>query len=137
MNMDSTSAEIISRMEAVRDKRRERIADLNEESSRMTDWREHVRSAPLLALAASVAAGALGAASLTGGSRRSIKSATENDTITSTKSKVAHAALSMMWSMAMPMLTRYVKQRVALALAGAAASQDNVEREEYHDRQHT
>ena len=135
--MDSTIAEIIDRMEAVRAKRRERIADLNEESNRMTDWREHVRSAPLLALAASVAAGAVGVASLTGVPRRPTSSATENGSAASTKSTVAHAALSAVWSMAMPVLARYVKQRVAIAFSGATASQDNVGREEYHDRLHT
>jgi hypothetical protein len=136
--MESTSAEIISRMEAVRAKRRERIADLNEESSRMTDWREHVRSAPLLTFAASVAVGALGAAALTGRSTPSTSSTPEIRTATSKKSTVAQAALSTVWSMAMPILTRYVKQKVALAIAGAAASHDNtVEGEDHHDRQRT
>lgn len=48
---------IIESMEQVRVKRVERMAELSHEAQRLTDWREHVRAAPLAAITASVLTG--------------------------------------------------------------------------------
>ncbi len=48
---------IVESMERVRVKRVERMADLGHEVQRLTDWREHVRAAPLAAITASVLTG--------------------------------------------------------------------------------
>lgn len=134
--MDSKTSGIITRMESVRGKRRERIAELSEESSRLTDWREHVRSAPLLTLAASVAVGAFGVATFAGGPTQSV-SPKLGETNTSKSTTLARTAASTAFSIVMPMLTRYVKQRVATAVAGAVAKHAMVSQEERDDRRYT
>ncbi len=55
---------IIESMEQVRVKRVERVAELSHEAQRLTDWREHVRAAPLAAVTVSVLTGFVGVSKL-------------------------------------------------------------------------
>lgn len=53
----NTGSELQDRMKCIRAKRIDRVAELQIEAGRMTDWREHVRSAPISALAGSAVLG--------------------------------------------------------------------------------
>lgn len=48
-----------SRMQRIRDRRVERVGELQREAQRLVDWQEYVRSAPVMSLLGSVAAGFL------------------------------------------------------------------------------
>jgi hypothetical protein len=48
---------VVRRMEAIRSVSESHVADLRQEAQRMVDWREHVRSKPLLSAAVAVVAG--------------------------------------------------------------------------------
>jgi hypothetical protein len=49
--------ELQDRMKCIRAKRIDRVAELQNEAGRMTNWREHVRSVPMTALAGSAVLG--------------------------------------------------------------------------------
>ncbi len=51
------SLELQMRMQSVRAKRIDRVAEFQNEAERLTDWREHVKSAPLASLAGSTILG--------------------------------------------------------------------------------
>lgn len=53
----SRSLELQVRMQSVRAKRIDRVAEFQNEAERLTDWREHVKSAPLASLAGSAILG--------------------------------------------------------------------------------
>jgi hypothetical protein len=50
-------SELQDRMKSIRAKRTARVAELQSEAGRMTNWREHVKSAPMTALAGSAVLG--------------------------------------------------------------------------------
>jgi hypothetical protein len=50
-------SELQDRMKSIRAKRVARVAELQSEAGRMTNWREHVKSAPMTALAGSAVLG--------------------------------------------------------------------------------
>lgn len=54
---ETTAGELQKRMQDIRGKRTDRIAEFHNEAERMVSWREHVKSAPIAAL---IATGVLG-----------------------------------------------------------------------------
>jgi hypothetical protein len=67
---DSTASELQARMAAIRANRIKRIAELQIEAHRLTDWREHVRSAPLVSVIGSAIVGFLAVKSLSSSSTK-------------------------------------------------------------------
>lgn len=59
MKADDEAKSLQSQMQKIRDKRAERVGDLQMEAQRLVDWKEYVRSAPVASLVGSVAAGFL------------------------------------------------------------------------------
>jgi hypothetical protein len=53
----NVGSELQDRMKRIRAKRIDRVAELQNEAGRMTNWREYVRSAPITALAGSAVLG--------------------------------------------------------------------------------
>ena len=53
----NAGSELQDRMKCIRAKRIDRVAELQNEAGRMTNWREHVKSAPITALAGSAVLG--------------------------------------------------------------------------------
>lgn len=53
----NVGSELQDRMKRIRAKRIDRVAELQNEAGRMTNWREHVKSAPITALAGSAVLG--------------------------------------------------------------------------------
>ncbi len=53
----NAGSELQDRMKCIRAKRIDRVAELQHEAVRMTNWREHVKSAPMTALAGSAVLG--------------------------------------------------------------------------------
>lgn len=121
--MSREADSIVKRMDVVRSKRARRVASLTRESNRLTDWREHVRSAPLLTLAASIAVGALGASTLTA-ANASDETNPENsqDSLKTSinrprqRRSMATSVASAAWSFAMPLAVAFFKQQVSAAL---------------------
>ncbi len=72
--MNQPSSDIVNQMERIRAKRSRRLLHLAEQTERLTDWREHVRAAPLAAFVASVLGGAFITKSIFGGRRSSDQS---------------------------------------------------------------
>jgi hypothetical protein len=53
----NAGSELQDRMKCIRAKRIDRVAEIQNEAGRMTNWREHVKSAPMAALAGSAVLG--------------------------------------------------------------------------------
>jgi hypothetical protein len=53
----TVGSDVVQRMSIIRSKRVRRVAELHNEAERMTDWREHVKSAPIVAIASSALIG--------------------------------------------------------------------------------
>ncbi len=66
MNPEDIGTDLQERMATIRAKRIHLVAELQTEAGRLTDWREHVKSAPLAALAGSAILGFVTVKSLSG-----------------------------------------------------------------------
>ncbi len=63
--ISSDEADLLrSRMQSVRDRRAQRVGEIHSEAQRLVDWQEYVRSAPIVSLVGSVAAGFLAVSAL-------------------------------------------------------------------------
>jgi hypothetical protein len=67
---ETTAGELQARMAAIRANRIKRIAELQIEANRLTDWREHVRSAPLVSVVGSAIVGFLAVKSFSSSSAK-------------------------------------------------------------------
>ncbi len=119
---------IIESMERVRVKRVERLADLSHEAQRLTDWREHVRAAPLTAITASVLIGTLGVSKLLNRSRATreplnTNSMSHQDPAPAIKRRSAFEnILGTVTTLAMPLLANAVQKQLATVLQTLAST---------------
>lgn len=74
MDFNDSGSELQERMRDIRAKRIHRVAELQNEAGRLVDWREHVKSAPLTALAGSALLGFVAVKSAT---RSSVAASTQ------------------------------------------------------------
>jgi len=115
MNAEGEAESIQGLMKAIRDKRSKRVFDLQTEVHRFVDWKEYVRTAPIISLIGSSAAGFLVVNSL----QRSLPGTTlARETSAPTQAKVATTS-KMQWlvSLAMPIVTNTAKKYIAQNLS--------------------
>ena len=117
--MDASEASRIrEQMAKVRNKQPQRVADLSIQADRLTDWREHVKAAPITALAVSIAAG-FGVASTLLQSKRS-KAPAPAPTPAARASVPAKAGIAAtVGSFILPYATRWAKQYVTNMVSAA------------------
>ncbi len=123
MKSDVEAESIQSLMKAVRDKRSKRVFDLQTEAHRFVDWKEYVRTAPIISLIGSSAAGFL----VVNGLRNSLPPATlPRENLAPTQANVATAS-KMQWlvSLAMPILTNTAKKYIAQTLSSILQGTSN------------
>ncbi len=121
-------AELIQNlMKAVRDKRSERVFELQTEAHRLVDWKEYVRTAPIASLIGSAAAGFL----VVNGLQRSPPAAralpvqspsTQSNAATNAATK---ARLPWLVSLAMPIVTNAAKKYIAQSLSSLLQGSSN------------
>jgi hypothetical protein len=99
------------RMRAIRDKQPDRVSELHAEAKRLTDWREYVRSAPVVAAASSAVAGFAIVNSLMAGSKAVAISQAQPQV-----AKAGVGATSMLTALVAPIAIRLAKQYAAQAL---------------------
>lgn len=129
--MSPDSEQIVRSMERIRRSQASKLADLGEESQRLTDWREYARSAPIASLVGSVVIGALVGSRLAGQPSQSVQDSTPSHSNTSqlnntpktaaTKSLVGRL-LGATLSIAIPMIKSAAKQQMASAVTSAIQS---------------
>lgn len=123
--MSEGSEQIIESMERIRRSQATKLAELGEQSQRLTDWREYARSAPVASLVGSIVVGALVGSRLAGQPSHPVqeptsilKTASTPQATTSLVGRLLGATLSV----AMPMIKSAAKQQVASAVASAIHS---------------
>lgn len=134
--MSADSEQIVRSMERIRRSQASKLADLGEESQRLTDWREYARSAPIASLVGSVVIGALVGSRLAGQPSQSVQDSTPSQLNTSqlntsqlnttpkttaTKGLVGRL-LGATLSIAIPIIKSAAKQQMASAVTSAIQS---------------
>lgn len=84
MSSSSTNVDeevLVDRMNAIRNVSERHVAALHREAQRLVDWREHVRSAPIIAVTAASVVGYLAVSSVVGNkpSRTTVNTAAQSD----------------------------------------------------------
>ncbi len=121
MKNDDEAESLQSLMQEVRDKRAERMCDLQMEAHRLIDWKEYVRSAPIASLVGSVAAGFLVVSAFKQSSSQSLTSS--GNQLQSEPRLVSGSnfqwALSMMMPIAMSAAKKFLMQSLTTATQGS------------------
>ncbi len=118
--------ELIERMRAIRNCSEKHVAHMHLEAERLTDWREHVRSQPMLAVAAAATVGFLAVQRTGNADRRPATAATTSQQISdsqgeqlATRTSLASGIMAFAGSMASNLLKQYVSGYVRNQLLGA------------------
>jgi hypothetical protein len=129
--MSPDSEQIVRSMERIRRSQASKLADLGEESQRLTDWREYARSAPIASLVGSLVIGALVGSRLAGQPSQSVQDSTPSQLNTSQLNTTPKTAatkglvgrlLGATLSIAIPMIKSAAKQQMASAVTSAIQS---------------
>lgn len=123
--MSSDSEQIVRSMERIRSAQASKLAELGEESKRLTDWREYARSAPIVSLVGSVVIGALAGSRLAGQPSQPVQASAPSPLAaskTTAPSSLGGRLLGAALTFAIPFVKSAVKQHVASAVGSAIQS---------------
>ncbi len=129
--------DLIERMNAIRNASERHVVRMHAEAERLVDWREHVRSQPLLAVGVAAAAGFFLMYRSRGKTapQPSPQAASPNaDTAqeTATRSSIASGAMAFVGTMAGNMLKQYATNYVKAKFAGVHHDRNTDEPSEAH-----
>lgn len=118
--------DLIERMRAIRNSSERHVEHMHLEAERLTDWREHVRSQPILALAAATTLGFLAVQSTTRSDGRPATNGKTSQPATdsaggraATRATLASGMMAFAGTMASNLLKQYVSGYVRNQLSGA------------------
>lgn len=121
--MNSDSETLIRAMERIRQSKATKLAELGEESQRLTDWREYVRSAPIASLVGAVVVGAMLGSKINPKSQQMTMASTELPTSQSqSHSSLTNRIVGSSLSLVLPMFQAVVKQHLTAAVSNAIQS---------------
>ncbi len=124
--------DLIDRMNAIRNASERHVVRMHAEAERLVDWREHVRSQPLLAVGVATAAGFFlmyRSRSKTAPQPSPQAAAPKSDTAqeTATRSSIASGTMAFVGTMAGNMLKQYATNYVKTKLAGVVHHDRNTD----------
>ncbi|MFO0939967.1 MAG: hypothetical protein U0930_04305 [Pirellulales bacterium] len=121
--MNSDSETLIRAMERIRRAKAAKLAQLGEESQRLTDWREYVRSAPVASLVGAVVVGAMVGSKLYPKPLQTMTVSAELPTSQSQfQSSLTNRLVGSSLSLVLPMFHAVVKQHLTAAVSNAIQS---------------
>ncbi len=123
--------DLIERMRAIRNSSERHVAHMHLEAERLTDWREHVRSQPILAVAAAATLGFLAVQRSThsAGQPAPVPASRQRMSVAGgervvTQASVTSGVMAFAGSMASNLLKQYVSGLVRKQLLGAQHDRD-------------
>ena len=121
--------DLIARMNEIRNSSERHVVRMHAEAERLVDWREHVRSHPLMAVGVAAAAGFFMVYRSRGTAETKVNEA-------ATRSSIASGAMAFVGTMAGNMLKQYAANYVKGKLAGVHHDRNTDQQSEVH-RTHT
>ena len=120
--MSADSEQIVQSMERIRRSQASKLAELGEESQRLTDWREYARSAPIASLVGSIVVGAFVGSRLAGQSSQSVQAAPSSQLNTASKTTATTSLVGRLLGASLSIVIPLIKSAAKQQLASAATS---------------
>ena len=120
--MSADSEQIVQSMERIRRSQASKLAELGEESQRLTDWREYARSAPIASLVGSIVVGAFVGSRLAGQSSQSVQAAPSSQLNTTSKTTATTSLVGRLLGASLSIVIPLIKSAAKQQLASAATS---------------